>query len=61
MTPEELESVYDAMALAIEDIGPARSDVFLAKLALALADTLGDADLACAVIAECREGFDQGT
>ncbi len=39
----DLEAVYDALALAIDQAGPDRSDLFLVKLALLNARALGGA------------------
>lgn len=38
-----LESVYDALATAIDQAGPERTELFLVKLALLNAHALGDA------------------
>jgi len=40
-----LETVYDALAAAIDAAGPARSELLLVKLALLNAQALGDAAL----------------
>ena len=40
-----LEVVYDALARAIDQAGPERSELFLVKLALLNAHALGDAAL----------------
>lgn len=40
-----LETVYDALAAAIDEAGPARSELMLVKLALLNAQALGDAAL----------------
>ncbi|MDP2263883.1 MAG: DUF2783 domain-containing protein [Hydrogenophaga sp.] len=37
-----LEQVYDALATAIDQAGPERSELFLVKLALMNAQALGD-------------------
>ncbi len=37
----ELENVYDALAIALDEAGPAQSELFLVKLALLNADALG--------------------
>jgi len=37
-----LETVYDALASAIDQAGPDRSELFLVKLALLNANALGD-------------------
>lgn len=58
MTATSLEPVYDALAQAIDAVGPRDAEVFLAKLCLALAHELDDEGKALATIAECREGFD---
>lgn len=39
-----LESVYDALATAIDQAGKAKAELFLVKLALLQAQALGDAD-----------------
>lgn len=57
MTQEQLEQVYEALAQAIDRAGPEQAEVYLAKLALALAEDLGSADRALAVIAECETGI----
>ena len=40
-----LEAVYDALAQALDQAGPAKSELFLVKLALLNAQALGDAAL----------------
>jgi hypothetical protein len=40
-----LETVYDALAQAIDQAGPEKSQLFLVKLALLNAHALGDAPL----------------
>ena len=40
-----LETVYDRLAEAIDTAGPAKSELFLVKLALLSAKALGDAGL----------------
>ena len=57
MTQADLEIVYEALAQAIDRAGPAQAEVYLAKLALALADERGDSDRVCAAIAECETGL----
>jgi hypothetical protein len=37
-----LESAYDQLATAIDDVGPDKSELFLVKLALLAAQQLGD-------------------
>ena len=39
-----LETVYDALATAIDKAGPDKAQVFLVKLALRAANALGDAE-----------------
>lgn len=43
LTVQDLEQVYDALALAIDQATPAKSELFLVKLALLSAHALGDA------------------
>ncbi|APR02968.1 DUF2783 domain-containing protein [Thauera chlorobenzoica] len=40
-----LETVYDALATAIDQAGPDQAELFLVKLALLNANALGDAGL----------------
>ncbi|HWS05507.1 MAG TPA: DUF2783 domain-containing protein [Burkholderiaceae bacterium] len=44
LTLPGLESVYDALATAIDQAGPDKAELFLVKLALLNAQALGDAD-----------------
>lgn len=44
MDHEDLESTYAALALKIDEVGEAQSELFLAKLVLLLAHKNGDAD-----------------
>jgi len=43
LTTAELEQVYDLIAAGIDAAGPAKAQLFLAKLSLTLANLLGDA------------------
>jgi hypothetical protein len=43
ITTTELEQVYDALAAGIDQATPAKAELFLAKLALLLANELGNA------------------
>jgi hypothetical protein len=43
LTVAGLETVYDALATALDQAGPERSELFLVKLALMNANALGDA------------------
>ena len=42
LTIPGLETVYDALATAIDQAGPEKSELFLVKLALLNANALGD-------------------
>jgi hypothetical protein len=42
---DSLETVYDALATAIDQAGPDKAQLFLVKLALLNANALGDAAL----------------
>ena len=48
---EQLETAYEAIALAIDRVGPENEALFLSKLALALAHRLNDER----IVAECIE------
>lgn len=58
MNPVEVERIFDAIAGAVDAVGPGRGEVYLAKLALALAHELGDARRALELVALCRENLD---
>ena len=45
LTVAGLETVYDALATALDQAGPERSELFLVKLALMNANALGDLTL----------------
>lgn len=45
LTVPGLEDVYDALATAIDQAGPDKTELFLVKLALLQANALGDAAL----------------
>jgi hypothetical protein len=45
LTIAGLETVYDLLATAIDDVGPEKAQLFLVKLALLNANALGDAQL----------------
>ena len=52
----EIEQVYDLIADGIDKAGPHKMDLFLAKLALALANLVGDSKIvADAVMAAGRD------
>jgi hypothetical protein len=57
MKQTNLETVYDTLALALDQAGPDHQDLLLAKLALLLAQDLGDADLVCQRIKEAAENL----
>jgi hypothetical protein len=52
LTLPGLEATYDRLAEAIDAVGEAQSERMLVKLALLLAQDLGDADRVAALIAE---------
>ncbi|MBA4257014.1 MAG: DUF2783 domain-containing protein [Polaromonas sp.] len=51
LTIPELEDVYDALATALDTVGPDKTELFLVKLALLNANALGQADVFKAHIA----------
>lgn len=57
MNAEDLETVYEAMAQALDSLPQDARELYLAKLALALCDTLGEAAPCLQAIAECRTGL----
>ena len=59
MSPDAVETMYESLARAIDAVGPARSELFLAKLALALGHALGDAAQVTTLIADCAQDLDR--
>ncbi|SIR19013.1 hypothetical protein SAMN05421641_12927 [Paracoccus thiocyanatus] len=57
MTSAEMEAVYDAMARQIDKAGPGKSEVFLAKLALLLAQKAGDVHQVLDAVSEAGESL----
>lgn len=58
MKQTDLESIYEVLANTLDAIVPEQREVYLAKLALALCDTLGARQPCLDAILECRTGFD---
>ncbi|WP_439150511.1 hypothetical protein [Sulfitobacter sp.] len=58
MTPTDVECVYDALAHKLDAVGSAKSELFLAKLALLLANELCDATRALKLIDEASTNLD---
>lgn len=54
LTLPGLEATYDRLAEAIDAVGEAQSERLLVKLALLLAQDLGDADRVAALIAAAQ-------
>lgn len=54
MNQQELEAIYEALARAIDEVGAGQGELYLAKVALALAETVGDLAVALAVIEACK-------
>lgn len=54
MTAAEIERVYEALAETIDAEGAERAEITLAKICLALAHRVGDADAVLESLAACR-------
>ena len=54
LTIPGLETVYDLLATAIDEVGPDKTELFLVKLALLNANALGDAGLFRAHLASAQ-------
>lgn len=57
MTGDELEQIYAALARQIDNVGPEQSTLYLAKLALLMAETWGDAAGARACISGAAQSL----
>ena len=55
MIPTDVECVYDALAETLDTIGPEKSELFLAKLALLLSHEIGNAARVLQLIAEATD------
>ncbi|WP_137699361.1 DUF2783 domain-containing protein [Marimonas lutisalis] len=58
MTPRDVETVYEALALKLDAVGDTQRELFLAKLALLLSHDLGDAERVCLRIDEAALNID---
>ncbi|WP_425052479.1 hypothetical protein [Psychromarinibacter sp. S121] len=58
MTPADVETVYETLALQLDAVDAEKRELFLAKLALLLAHDVGDAGHACLRIHEAAEDLD---
>ncbi len=58
MTEQELETIYEALASAIDFAGHKQSELLLAKIALALSDEIEDQAIVLSIIEECKAGLD---
>lgn len=53
-----LEDIYEALATTIDAVGPAQSEVYLAKVALALAHELKNPVRALQIVTDCAADLD---
>ena len=58
MTPTDIETVYDCLALKIDEVAPEKSELFLAKLALLLSHEIGDAARVIELIEAAERNLD---
>ena len=57
MNPAELERIYETLAHNIDEVGQGDSELYLAKLVLLLAHSVGDVDVVEKHIADAMHGF----
>jgi hypothetical protein len=55
LTFNQLETLYDELAAAIDQAGPDQEAVFLSKLVLSMAQEFGHADTISALIRRCLQ------
>jgi hypothetical protein len=55
MTDADLDRSYTALCLALREVGPGRSELLLAMVALGLLARAGSADEVAALVAQARE------
>lgn len=58
MTPREVETVYEALAVKLDSVGAPKRELFLAKLALLLSHDLGSAERVCRLVDEAARNID---
>ena len=58
MTDNKLELVYEAIALKIDNLGEEKSELFLAKLSLLLANEIDDLSIVLKVIDDAALSLD---
>lgn len=58
MSVSTLETVYERIAETIDTVGPEKETLFLAKLALLLAEAQDDKDTVLALIGEAAKDLD---
>ncbi len=58
MTAAELETVYEALATQLDEIGYGKRDLYLAKLALLLSHEMGNTSRAMDLIREAAQDLD---
>jgi hypothetical protein len=61
MTPTDVETVYDALAMKLDSVGAEKSEMFLIKLALLLSHELGDATRVVSLIDDAERNLDAAT
>jgi hypothetical protein len=59
LNAEELDEVYTRACYAMTELGEAKSELFLARLALLLMKEVGDAPRIVAAIAAAKQGMAQ--
>lgn len=57
MNHGDLETLYEKLATTLGELEPAECELYLAKLVLALCDTIGDVTPCLEAIEECRRGL----
>lgn len=58
LSPDELDEVYTRACTVMTELGEARTELFLARLALLLMKEIGDAARVDAAITAARSGLD---
>lgn len=59
LSQADIEVIYERLALGIDEAGPERTPVFLAKVAMLMANEIGDPDLALRLIVDALQDLDQ--
>ena len=57
MNVDEIEAIYDAIAIKIDEVGEDQAELYLAKLSLLLAEATGERQTAMKCVSDAASGL----